>query len=165
MQTFVVKDGIVQNAIMISGMSREEYEELGQCKLVGVEDYLGVDIGDTYEYETGLFYRDGVRVDSLYALNARASMLRNSDFAVMPDYPCGETERAGWLAYRQALRDIPEQQGYPDAIVWPEPPQREKTGQTLLKDVALSQAQIQAVSDRGDFVEDCIAEMAMQVYQ
>ena len=26
-------------------------------------------------------------------------------------------------------------------------------------------AQIQALSDRGEFIEDCIAEMAMMVYQ
>ena len=162
MQTFVVKDGVVKNVIEVNGMSREEYERLEQCQLVDVEDYAGVDIGDTYDGEH--FYRDGVRLDAIFALNIRNNLLKASDFAVMPDYPCGETERAGWLAYRQALRDIPEQQGYPDAIVWPEPPQREKTGQTLLKDVALSQAQIRAVSDRGEFVEDCLAEMATVVY-
>ena len=33
------------------------------------------------------------------------------------------------------------------------------------KTEALLKAQIQAMSDRGDFVEDVIAEMAMQVYQ
>ena len=162
MQTFVVKNGVVQNVIEINGMSREEYERLEQCQLVDVEDYAGVDIGDTYD--GAHFYREGVRLDALFAITIRNNMLKASDYAVMPDYPCGETERAGWLAYRQALRDIPEQQGYPDAIVWPEPPQREKTAQTLLKDVALSQAQIQAVSDRGDFVEDCLAEMATVVY-
>lgn len=164
MQTFVVKDGVVQNLIEISNANRAEYEELEQCKLVDVEDYVCVSVGDTYDEETGLFYRDGVRVDAIFVLSIRKNMLIASDYAVMPDYPCSETERAGWLAYRQALRDIPEQAGYPDAIVWPEPPQREKTAQTLLKDVALSQAQIQAVSDRGEFVEDCLAEMATVVY-
>lgn len=164
MQTFVIKDGIVQNVIEISGMSRMEYEQLEQCKLVDVEGYIGVTIGDTYDEQTGLFYRDGVRLDVLNALTIRNNRLKASDFAVMPDYPCGEAERAGWLAYRQALRDIPEQAGYPDAIVWPEPPEREKAAKTLLKDVALSQAQIQAVSDRGEFVEDCLAEMATVVY-
>lgn len=33
------------------------------------------------------------------------------------------------------------------------------------KETALLTAQVQALSDRGEFVEDCIAEMAEQVYQ
>ena len=162
MQTFVVKDGVVKNVIEINGMSREEFEKLEQCQLVDVEDYAGVDIGDTYD--GAHFYRDGVRLDAIFAMNIRNNMLKASDFAVMPDYPCGETERAGWLAYRQALRDIPEQQGYPDAIVWPEPPKREKAQNTLIGQAQLQSAQIRAVSDRGDFVEDCLAEMATVVY-
>ena len=162
MQTFVVKNGVVQNVIEINGMSREEYERLEQCQLVDVEDYAGVDIGDTYD--GAHFYREGVRLDALFAITIRNNMLKASDYAVMPDYPCGETERAGWLAYRQALRDIPEQQGYPDAIVWPEPPKREKAQNTLIGLAQLQSAQIQAVSDRGEFVEDCLAEMATVVY-
>lgn len=124
--TFVVKDGVVQNVIEISGMSREEYARLEQCELVDVEDCLEVDIGDTYDEQTGIFYRDGKRLDALHALTIREARLKASDYAMLPDYPCGETERAGWIAYRQALRDVPEQAGYPDTIVWPEPPARGK---------------------------------------
>ena len=124
--TFVVKDGVVRNVIEIGGMSREEYARLEQCELVDVEDRLGVDIGDVYDEQTGLFYRDGKRLDALNALTIREARLKASDYAMLPDYPCGEAERAGWIAYRQALRDIPQQAGYPDAIVWPEPPAREK---------------------------------------
>lgn len=165
MQTFVIKGGVVQNVIEINGMSRAEYEQLEQCVLVDVEGHFGVNIGDIYDAQTGLFYRDGVRVDMLNALAIREARLKASDYAMMPDYPCSETERAGWIAYRQALRDITEQAGYPDTIVWPEPPVREKATSTLLGSVQLQSAQIQAVSDRGEFVEDVIAEMAMQVYQ
>jgi hypothetical protein len=31
--------------------------------------------------------------------------------------------KAAWATYRQALRDIPQQQGYPSNVVWPTPPQ------------------------------------------
>ena len=34
-----------------------------------------------------------------------------------------------------------------------------------IDDMTLLQAQVQALSERNDFMEDCIAEMAMQVYQ
>ena len=29
---------------------------------------------------------------------------------------------AGWKVYRQALRDVPQQAGFPDAVVWPVAP-------------------------------------------
>lgn len=33
------------------------------------------------------------------------------------------TMSAEWQAYRQALRDVPEQEGFPDNIVWPTKPE------------------------------------------
>lgn len=32
------------------------------------------------------------------------------------------SRKAVWSSYRKALRDITEQTGYPDNVVWPEPP-------------------------------------------
>lgn len=37
--------------------------------------------------------------------------------------------------------------------------------QSNISDIELLKAQIQAVTDRNDFIEDCIAEMAMEVYR
>ena len=37
--------------------------------------------------------------------------------------------------------------------------------QSNISDIELLKAQIQAIGDRNDFIEDCIAEMAMEVYQ
>ena len=68
------RDGVVQNLIEISNANRAEYEELEQCKLVDVEDYVCVSVGDTYDEETGLFYRDGVRVDAIFVLSIRKNM-------------------------------------------------------------------------------------------
>jgi len=48
----------------------------------------------------------------------RNRLLRESDWAALPDAPAGEE----WLAYRQALRDVPQQSGFPDSVDWPEPP-------------------------------------------
>jgi hypothetical protein len=31
-------------------------------------------------------------------------------------------EKEKWREYRQALLDIPEQEGYPDTVVWPKMP-------------------------------------------
>lgn len=45
------------------------------------------------------------------------------------------------------------------------PPEPVKTVDELAAENELLRAQVRALSDRGEFIEDCIAEMAMQVYQ
>lgn len=45
------------------------------------------------------------------------------------------------------------------------PPEPVKTADELAAENELLRAQVRALSDRGEFIEDCIAEMAMQVYQ
>lgn len=44
-------------------------------------------------------------------------------------------------------------------------PQDELERRSIIAENELLRAQVQALSDRGEFIEDCIAEMAMQVYQ
>jgi hypothetical protein len=50
----------------------------------------------------------------------RTYLLAESDWTQLPDVPLA-TKQA-WAAYRQALRDITEQPGFPLEVVWPEPP-------------------------------------------
>ncbi|MCW2479188.1 tail fiber assembly protein [Candidatus Symbiopectobacterium sp. NZEC135] len=33
------------------------------------------------------------------------------------------SDKAAWARYRQALREIPEQKGFPEKIAWPEKPE------------------------------------------
>lgn len=49
----------------------------------------------------------------------RDSMLASSDWTQVADAP---VDQAAWATYRQALRDIPQQEGFPENIVWPESP-------------------------------------------
>ena len=42
--------------------------------------------------------------------------------------------------------------------------QTQSTLKTMVDEIPLLKAQVQALSDRGEFVEDCIAEMATVVY-
>lgn len=64
--------------------------------------------------------------------NARARrdrLLRDCDYAASMDYPATDAERDAWRTYRQALRDVPEQAGFPWEISWPVMPKREKSGE------------------------------------
>ena len=51
--------------------------------------------------------------------NERDRLLLSCDWAVLPD---AKTNKEKWETYRQALRDIPEQKGFPYEVTWPVPP-------------------------------------------
>ena len=48
----------------------------------------------------------------------RTGILRTTDWMGLSDV----TMSAAWATYRQELRDIPEQEGFPNTVVWPTEP-------------------------------------------
>ncbi|WP_199905506.1 tail fiber assembly protein [Microvirgula aerodenitrificans] len=52
----------------------------------------------------------------------RDALIAATDYLLMPDYPIGAEGLAAVRAYRQALRDVPLQAGFPQAIDWPMSP-------------------------------------------
>lgn len=50
----------------------------------------------------------------------RNSRLQESDWTQAADIP--QPTREKWAIYRQALRDIPQQSGFPDNVQWPVQP-------------------------------------------
>ncbi len=52
----------------------------------------------------------------------RGGLMDASDYLMLPDYPVDEASRAEVREYRQALRDLPQQPGFPNAVIWPEKP-------------------------------------------
>lgn len=57
------------------------------------------------------------------AREKRDELLAETDFLLLPDYPISEEALEALKAYRQALRDVPEQAGFPKTIEWPEKPE------------------------------------------
>lgn len=53
----------------------------------------------------------------------RDRLLSQTDYLVSSDYPLSDDDLAAVKVYRQALRDVPAQDGFPDSVVWPELPQ------------------------------------------
>ena len=50
---------------------------------------------------------------------ARNELLAQSDWVVVAAYEKGGEVQAEWVTYRQALRDIPSQGGFPHNVEWP----------------------------------------------
>lgn len=62
------------------------------------------------------------------AVIARASrdlLLKETDWTQLADAALDQLEKAAWAAYRQALRDVPQQNDFPNNIVWPISPNEE----------------------------------------
>jgi len=53
----------------------------------------------------------------------RQKLLYSSDWTQIPNNPLTAEKQAEWATYRQQLRDIPSQSGYPFNVIWPTPPQ------------------------------------------
>lgn len=86
-----------------------------------------VNVGDTYE--TGRWVigytvvnkpidqaSDNVRAH-------RGHLLSETDWVVAMSYERGEAVPEAWANYRQALRDVPDQEGFPYNVVWPTKPE------------------------------------------
>ncbi|WP_461210388.1 tail fiber assembly protein [Desulfocurvus sp. DL9XJH121] len=59
------------------------------------------------------------------ARSERNRRLTGCDWTQVADSPLAEEEREAWAAYRQTLRDLPAQPGFPETINWPAEPAQE----------------------------------------
>lgn len=49
----------------------------------------------------------------------RDSILSTTDYLIQPDYPLSEAQKDEIRKFRQLLRDISQQPGFPENVVWP----------------------------------------------
>lgn len=61
----------------------------------------------------------------------RNSLLTLCDWTQLPDAPLTEEQKQAWAEYRQALRDVPEQAGFPENVVWPSTPSVEASNASV----------------------------------
>jgi hypothetical protein len=54
--------------------------------------------------------------------NHRDSLLEKCDWITAKSYELGEPVPIEWVTYRQELRDITAQEGFPYSVIWPENP-------------------------------------------
>ena len=115
MRAHVIENGVVVNTIEVESLDF-------MPGLVDAES--GGSIGD--RYENGEFIKYDPKTDPV-ATKAKAdavreernSMLSASDWTQLSDSPA---DTLSWATYRQALRDVTAQAGFPWDIAWPEKP-------------------------------------------
>lgn len=52
----------------------------------------------------------------------RDNLIGETDYYLMPDYPSNPQNLEELKVYRQALRDVPKQEGFPRDVHWPDVP-------------------------------------------
>lgn len=55
--------------------------------------------------------------------NTRNNLLQQSDWTQIPNCPLTDAKQQEWAIYRQELRDISSQSGYPFNVIWPVKPE------------------------------------------
>lgn len=76
--------------------------------------------GDTTAAQQEAAYK--AQKDAEFAASARSqrdTLLTQTDWTQVADAP---VDKAAWATYRQALRDVPQQIGFPTTITWPVKP-------------------------------------------
>lgn len=115
---------------MLAKIENEETKEVsvGIGDAVNFYKSIGMTEMDVEKAYNGSWYVKGFAptpTDDILATQIRLerdSKIAATDYLAMPDYPLSEEERAVVIAYRQALRDLPTQEGFPREVVWPEVP-------------------------------------------
>lgn len=103
-----------------------EFDELSTVNLIanGVmadEDYLKRTL-EFYGFPIG----DELITEEELAKNLRQKrdlLLTETDYLLMSDYPIADKDLDLVKVYRQALRDVPGQVGFPRSVEWPEKPE------------------------------------------
>lgn len=97
--------------------SLSDTEELGR---VIYERALAGEFGAVSDYVSDQGGRPSLEEKAEEMRSKRDSLIKESDWTQLHDSPLNGDE--GWINYRQELRDVPQQQGFPEEIIWPTPP-------------------------------------------
>jgi hypothetical protein len=111
MKYALIKQNVVENIVVASS----EYAlENNLVEITG-----NVSKGWTYDGEKFSAPVENIEDLANQARTERNKLLSESDWTQVADAP---VDKAAWATYRQALRDVPNQTGFPSEITWPDAP-------------------------------------------
>jgi hypothetical protein len=114
-QSFLRENGCLQ-------VSQWKAHDKATQKLVPVDAYVEGDQVFTVTVEA-LTTEDRQNKRKTMAAEARKqrdALMATTDWTQLEDYP--KANKAAWKTYRQQLRDVPQQSGFPETITWPTSP-------------------------------------------
>jgi hypothetical protein len=76
----------------------------------------------SFDYTTKTWQQNSEKQEQDIKMD-RNYLLTSSDWTQIPNNPLTTELQQQWAIYRQELRDIPQQSGYPFNVIWPTPPQ------------------------------------------
>ena len=106
-------DGAVHTAPNGTDMSMVYFKGDSMLPLPPKNEYF-----DIWDIETESWVPD-VAMAAMESRAERNRRLADSDWTQVADAP---VDREAWAAYRQSLRDVTGQDGFPLNIIWPTPP-------------------------------------------
>lgn len=86
------------------------------------------EVGEVEQAYDGRYYVAGYAPEptdeelSTQARTERDRKIAKTDYYLMPDYPSNPQNLEELKVYRQALRDVPKQEGFPRDVRWPDVP-------------------------------------------
>lgn len=110
----IKKYAVVEKNVVVNVVLAEE--PLGQN---WVESDVAA-IGNVYKNNQFISPDPDPDAETTRVRNERNALLTESDWTQVADAP---VDQAAWAEYRQALRDIPQQEGFPWAVEWPTQPE------------------------------------------
>lgn len=129
MKQFVVKNGIIENIIVVDDVatSSEEAEGATSSESATPDGYAFYP-ADGVEGNIGWAWANGSPVKPTVSeadqaervRSKRDRLLMQSDWTQVADAP---VDQAAWATYRQALRDITDQEGFPFEVTYPTQPE------------------------------------------
>ena len=102
----IIKDGVVINTVVAENKLDESWVLCSGEAGIGW-NYDGTNFTENVTNQT----EEQIRME-------RDRLLEETDFYALPDV----TMSSEMTTYRQALRDLPAQEGFPDTITWPTKP-------------------------------------------
>jgi hypothetical protein len=98
--------------------------------LAGIQEQLGdlSWLGEAYADQGWVVVGDAPAepaqsTEAELAWESAKKMLQESDWSMLPDVPMTAGNKALWIEYRRALREVRLQSGFPSNIQWPAKPE------------------------------------------
>jgi hypothetical protein len=117
----LVEGGVVTNIALFDA------DDVPSWAAAWVDSDFSVSVGDVYDGVSFVPREQPIQLSEEIRAQ-RDKLLADSDWVVTKAVEQNAQDGLGiqvpqvWLAYRQALRDIPQQAGFPDNVTWPTKP-------------------------------------------